>query len=33
LRLIPILLLLATIISGWSIIELSRRKFDRYGRW
>ena len=33
LRLIPILLLLATIISGWKINELSRRKFDRYGRW
>jgi hypothetical protein len=33
LSLIPILLLLATIISGWSIIKLSRRKFDRYGRW
>ncbi len=31
--LIPILLLLATIISGCSIIRLSCRKFDRYGRW
>ena len=33
LLLIPILLLLATIISGLRIIKLSRRKFDRYGRW